>query len=148
MMTYVSTLLSEHNPHIQCIDRSGCTALIPESELQRFLPGKVVKTWKNLSQHKEIMEAKLEGLVECPFCDYMVVIDNKEEKLFRCGNERCGVVICRVCKKPVSHFHLCILSSSGAFFISVSRTIYQDAVKVCYCKHLHDSVDLISGGSF
>jgi TRIAD3 protein (E3 ubiquitin-protein ligase RNF216) len=109
MTTYASTLLSEHNPRIQCIDRSGCTALIPESELQRFLPENVVQMWKILSQRKEIMEAGLEGLVECPFCNYMVIIDNKEEKLFRCGNGRCGVVICRVCKKPVSRFHLCIV---------------------------------------
>jgi TRIAD3 protein (E3 ubiquitin-protein ligase RNF216) len=66
--------------------------------VQRFPPEKVVQMRENLSQHKEIMEAGLEGLVECPFCYFVVVIDN-EEKLFSCRNEKCRVVSCRVCKR-------------------------------------------------
>ena len=132
MMTYASILFSEYNPRIQCIDQSGCTALIPESEVRRFLSGKMVQMWQNWIQRKEIIEAKLEGLVECPFCNYMVVMENKEEKLFRCGNKRCGVTICRVCKKPVSSSVHPFVQSP---FISVSRTTYQGIVKVCYCNH-------------
>jgi TRIAD3 protein (E3 ubiquitin-protein ligase RNF216) len=127
MTTCASALFSEHNSHIQCIDQSGCTALIPESELRRFLPEKMVRMWESISQHAEIMEARLAGLVECPFCNYVVVIENKEERLLRCGNEECGVVSCRACKKPVGPFHPCILFP-GEFFISVSRTIYQSVV--------------------
>jgi E3 ubiquitin-protein ligase RNF216 len=119
MTTYASMLLSEQDPHMQCIDGSGCTALIPESEMQRFLPEKVMQMWKVLSQRRDIIQAGLEGLVECLFCNYMVVIDSNEEKLFRCGNERCGVVICRVCKKPVRHFHLCILLSIVSLYPSL-----------------------------
>ena len=51
---------------------------------------------------KEIEDAGLEGLEECPFCDFKVVIDNEEEKLFRCQKEDCMAVSCRACKKLVS----------------------------------------------
>lgn len=101
MTSYTSTLLGAHNSRIQCIDRSGCTALIPESELRRFLPETMVRLWESVSQRKAIMDAGLEGLEECPFCDYSVIIENEEEKLFKCRNEGvCGVVSCRACKKP------------------------------------------------
>jgi len=61
-----------------------------------------MELWERVKQRKEIQLAELEGLEECPFCDYGAVIESEEEKLFRCGNEdACGVVSCRACKKPV-----------------------------------------------
>jgi TRIAD3 protein (E3 ubiquitin-protein ligase RNF216) len=60
---------------------------------------------EQVKQQKEIEEADLEGLEECPFCDYKCVIeaDKTQEKLFRCGNidGGCGAVSCRECKRPV-----------------------------------------------
>jgi TRIAD3 protein (E3 ubiquitin-protein ligase RNF216) len=106
MTSYASTLLGVHDPRIQCMDRSGCSALIPESEMRRFLSEKMVRLWERVNQRKEVLDAGLERLEECPFCDYGMVIENDEEKLFRCGNEQvCGVVSCRACKKPVGFFH-------------------------------------------
>lgn len=62
-----------------------------------------MRLWESVSQRKAIMDAGLEGLEECPFCDYSVIIENEEEKLFKCRNEGvCGVVSCRACKKPVA----------------------------------------------
>lgn len=51
---------------------------------------------------KEVEAAEIDGLEECPFCEYKVVIENEAEKLFRCQAEACGAVSCRACKKPVS----------------------------------------------
>jgi len=103
MRAYASTLLGVYNPDIQCLHQSGCKALIPESELRRFLSRGMMKLWERAVQRKEIQAAELGGLEECPFCDYAVVIENTEERLFRCSNEEeCGVVSCRTCKKPVS----------------------------------------------
>lgn len=103
MNSYAATLLGSHDPNIKCMDQSGCTAPFPPSELRRFLPTKMMELWERVKQRKEVEAAGLEGLEECPFCEWGCVIENAEEKLFRCGNvDACGVVSCRGCKKVVS----------------------------------------------
>jgi len=84
------------------MDQSGCKAAIPASELHRFLPQKLMDLWERVKQRKEVESAGLEGLEECPFCEWSCVIENPDEKLFRCENvDNCGEVSCRSCKKPV-----------------------------------------------
>jgi E3 ubiquitin-protein ligase RNF216 len=110
LRAYASSLLGTQNPDIKCMDLSGCNALIPESELKRFLSKKVMKLWERSQQRKEIQAAGLKGLAECPFCDYSVIIESSEEKLLQCGNEEeCGVISCRMCKKPVSSLRFTIV---------------------------------------
>ncbi|KII87947.1 hypothetical protein PLICRDRAFT_176699 [Plicaturopsis crispa FD-325 SS-3] len=100
MTTYASTLLGSHDANIVCMDQSGCKLPFPESELQRFLSEKLMALYERVKQRKEIEAAGLEGLEECPFCEYKCVIENPDEKLFRCENSECGAVTCRECKKP------------------------------------------------
>ena len=61
--------------------------------------------YDRVKQQKEIEDAGLEDLEECPFCEWKCEIEasKEQEKLFRCGNEEggCGVVSCRMCKKEV-----------------------------------------------
>ncbi|KAI6027044.1 hypothetical protein EDC04DRAFT_175483 [Pisolithus marmoratus] len=99
MTSYSSTLLGEHNPNIVCMDQSGCKLPFPESELKRFLSSKMLELYARVKQRKEIEEAGLDNLEECPFCEYKCVIENEMEKLFRCENVECGAVTCRACKK-------------------------------------------------
>ncbi|TDL14424.1 hypothetical protein BD410DRAFT_203972 [Rickenella mellea] len=99
MNSYVSNLLGQHDPNIRCMDQSGCKLLFSESELSRFLTSKLLALYHRVKQNKEVEAAGLDGLEECPFCEYKVVIDNPDEKLFRCENEECGAVTCRACKK-------------------------------------------------
>jgi E3 ubiquitin-protein ligase RNF216 len=102
MNSYVENLLGSHNSEIICMDQSGCKLSFPVSELRRFLPDKLLDLYERVKQRKEIELAGLDGLEECPFCDYKCVIENPDEKLFRCGNEEvCGAVTCRQCKKMV-----------------------------------------------
>ena len=107
MTSHASTLLSAHNPRIPCLDcsGSGCSSVIPETELRCVLPEKTMRLWERLSQCTEIINARLVGLEECPFCDYGVMIENNDEKILRCGNEEvCSIVSYRTCKKPASNF--------------------------------------------
>ncbi|KAF9651340.1 hypothetical protein BDM02DRAFT_857152 [Thelephora ganbajun] len=100
MVAYASNLLGEHNFKIVCMDQSGCKLPFPESELKRFLTPKLLSLYEKIKQAKEIEMAGLDGLEECPHCEFKVVIDNPSERLFRCQNEECGAVTCRKCKKP------------------------------------------------
>ena len=105
MVAYTSNLLGEHNTKIACMDQSGCKLLFSDSELKRFLTPKLLALYERLKQAKEIEMAGLDGLEECPHCDFKAVIDGPSEGLFRCQNEECRVVTCRKCKKPVRLFH-------------------------------------------
>ncbi|PFH45453.1 hypothetical protein AMATHDRAFT_9204 [Amanita thiersii Skay4041] len=104
VVQYASTQLGSHDTNLKCMHQSGCSLLFPESELRRVLPRKLMDLYDRLKQQKEIQEADLEGLEECPFCDWKCVIDVDVtvEKLFRCGNldGGCGAVTCRQCKRP------------------------------------------------
>ncbi|KAF9929331.1 hypothetical protein FBU30_001692 [Linnemannia zychae] len=42
--------------------------------------------------------AGLDSLVECPFCSYAAIIENDEDKEFRCQGPKCRKVSCRLCK--------------------------------------------------
>jgi hypothetical protein len=66
-----------------------------------------------VGQRKKILETGLEGLVECSFCDYGVVIENKEK------------LSCHVGRASVRSrwvLFICALLS-GKLVMSVSRTI-------------------------
>lgn len=102
--SFASTKLGEHNPVILCMDQSGCKLPFPDSELRRILSAKLWDLYERVRQSKEVDAAGLEGLEECPFCEYKVLIECEfeQEKLLRCRNEECGKVSCRKCKKEVS----------------------------------------------
>ena len=102
--SYASTKLGEQCSDILCMDISGCKMFFPDSELRRVLPAKLYGLYEHIQQRRDIELAGLEGLEECPFCDYKVVMDMdfQTDKVLRCQNEECGKVSCRKCKKEVS----------------------------------------------
>lgn len=75
----------------------------PDSELRRVLPERLFGLYEQIRQRRDIELAEIEGLEECPFCDFKAVIDVDFEvdKVLRCQNEECGMSSCRKCKKEV-----------------------------------------------
>lgn len=92
-------LTSHATQTITCMDLSGCEAPFPESELGRALSDKTFSLYHRLKQAKELELAAIEGLESCPSCPYSAIIENPDEKLFRCMNEICGQVTCRKCRR-------------------------------------------------
>lgn len=85
---------------LQCFDVSGCQAPFARSELKEVLGSSIMEKLDSLQQEDEIRNAELEGLEDCPFCSYKVVLPPVEEdKEFRCENTSCRVVSCRLCKE-------------------------------------------------
>ena len=50
-------------------------------------------------QAEEVSGAGLEDLVACPFCPYVAIMENKEDKVLVCGNPDCGRESCRLCRE-------------------------------------------------
>jgi TRIAD3 protein (E3 ubiquitin-protein ligase RNF216) len=108
------------------MDISGCKMAFPDSELRRVLPGKLFELYEHIQQRRDIELAELEGLEECPFCDYKVVmdVDFQINKVLTCQNEECRKVSCRKCKKEVGICTKFIVARSGIahFWYLESRT--------------------------
>lgn len=127
--SYASARLGEQNSDLHCIDISGCKMPFHDSELRRVLPGKLFKLYEHIRQCREIELAGLEGLEECPFCDFKVVIDVdfQADKVLRCQNEDCGKVSCRKCKNEVS---ICTSLVIQNCLLLVRRITFRNLVKV------------------
>ncbi|KAG8881459.1 hypothetical protein FRB98_004298 [Tulasnella sp. 332] len=92
--------LGQRKSAITCMDQSGCKLEFPQSELERFLDTKALELLDRIRADKAVAECGFESLDECPFCDFKCIIENEQEKLFRCENEDCMAVTCRQCKRP------------------------------------------------
>lgn len=54
----------------------------------------------SLQQQDEIVKAGLDGLEDCPFCEFKAICPPPEEdREFRCLNPDCEKVSCRLCKQ-------------------------------------------------
>ena len=50
-------------------------------------------------QAKEVSGAGLEDLVACPFCPYVAIMENQEDKVLVCKSPDCGRESCRLCRE-------------------------------------------------
>ncbi|KZW03026.1 hypothetical protein EXIGLDRAFT_636660 [Exidia glandulosa HHB12029] len=99
---YAGTKLADGHADIPCPSSSDppCKMHFSESELRRALKEGQMDLWGRVRARRDLESAKIDGLEECPFCDYACVVENPDEKLFRCARvEECGEVSCRKCKK-------------------------------------------------
>lgn len=80
-----------------------CTAPLSRSELRQVLDRKTIAKLDEMQQNAEIGEADIEGLEECPFCDFKAVcVPVDIDREFLCGNEDCAKTSCRLCHE-VTH---------------------------------------------
>lgn len=83
-----------------CMDASGCCAKLSREDVGRAIPIITFDRLEFNQQQAEIAAAKIEGLEQCPSCDYQAICgDLLEEPLFNCQNSECCVVSCRKCRK-------------------------------------------------
>lgn len=88
-----------------CPSVTDCAARFLVSQLRRALPEKLFDSYQ-IRLEKASLEVALErgsggeGLEQCPFCDYVVVLETSTEEhhLFICRNPSCGKQSCRICR--------------------------------------------------
>ncbi|KAF6745580.1 hypothetical protein DFP72DRAFT_759470, partial [Ephemerocybe angulata] len=95
--------LGQQKLDIRCMYTGDIECQLPfeHSILEGCLPPALFSMYQRLRQQKDVKEANIEGLEECPFCDFACIVDVPlhEASTFACQNEqRCGVVSCRICR--------------------------------------------------
>ncbi|KAE8385925.1 hypothetical protein BDV23DRAFT_164041 [Aspergillus alliaceus] len=84
---------------LQCLDTSECKAVFSHYHLKEALGPSLMGKLERLQQQDEIEQAELEGLENCPFCDFKAICPSVEDdREFRCYNPSCETVSCRLCK--------------------------------------------------
>ncbi|KAI1973127.1 hypothetical protein LOZ53_004148 [Ophidiomyces ophidiicola] len=99
----VKTQIGYMRYEIDCMDMSQCNAGFSRATLAEVLDDSLLKKLDELRQRDDIVKAGLDGLEECPFCEFKAIYPPIEEnREFRCLNSNCERVSCRSCKS-VSH---------------------------------------------
>ena len=89
---------------LSCMAIDYCEESIPLSEIKRALPNDVIERYEYRQAQETIVEAKIEGLVYCPFCNIPYEVD-KCVHVLDCPNPKCLKASCIQCKK-LSHLPL------------------------------------------
>jgi hypothetical protein len=86
---------------VLCMSVSGCTASLSPEGVARAIPITAYDRLQANQQQAEIDAAGIEGLEECPYCDYKAICEEpfEIEPVFRCLNPDCSRASCRKCKK-------------------------------------------------
>lgn len=91
---------------LRCMSMGGeCSAPFPWSQVERAIPEKLREKLSERQSSDVLRQANVEGLVQCPFCNFGAIVENEHDREFRCYNEACGKVSCRLCKEE-SHIPL------------------------------------------
>ena len=91
---------------LTCMSGDVCAASFSRTERHRFLDEKTLKALERMESQAEVKQAGLEGLVNCPFCDFAAICPPVEvDREFRCQNGDCEKVSCRICRSE-SHIPL------------------------------------------
>lgn len=97
MEAYIKSEIGESRCRVFCT--AGCGAGFDPAQLNQLADKKLLAKLADLQQEKDIRDAALENLEECPFCDYKAIAPPIEEDFeFRCANPECEKVSCRRCK--------------------------------------------------
>ena len=100
-LTYIKSEVGDSRCRVEC--PAGCGAAFANDQLNQLSDKQLLEKLAQLQQEKDIREAGLDDLEECPFCDYKEILPPIEEDFeFRCKNPACEQVSCRRCKS-VSH---------------------------------------------
>ncbi|KAL2011185.1 hypothetical protein VTN00DRAFT_3903 [Thermoascus crustaceus] len=84
---------------MKCFDVSGCSAGFNRSRLSEAVGPSVMAKLESLQQQDEIAKAGIEGLEDCPFCEFKAICPPvAEDREFRCRNPECERVSCRLCQ--------------------------------------------------
>lgn len=97
IITYIKSEVGQSRCGVMCT--AVCGAGYAHAQLHLLDDKQLLEKLEQLQQQKDIRDADLDDLEECPFCDYKAILPPIEEDFeFRCANSDCEQVSCRRCK--------------------------------------------------
>ncbi|KAK2742915.1 hypothetical protein FQN57_005045 [Myotisia sp. PD_48] len=85
---------------LHCVDISGCKAPFLAKELIACLGDTLWDKLMEIQQQNEIAQAGIEGLEECPYCEFKAIYPSVEQdREFRCQRPQCNKITCRMCRE-------------------------------------------------
>ncbi|KAH6673991.1 hypothetical protein F5X68DRAFT_41181 [Plectosphaerella plurivora] len=85
---------------LKCMSTDGCSGGFSVSQRRRFLDDKLTAALDRIECEAVLCLAGLDDLERCPFCPFAAEYPSiEEDKEFRCGSDKCGIVSCRLCKQ-------------------------------------------------
>lgn len=85
---------------LKCFATSGCEAAFDSIMVKQVVGDKLMKRLEDLRQIDEIAKASIDGLEECPFCEFKAICPPIEQhKEFKCMNPECEQTSCRLCRE-------------------------------------------------
>jgi len=101
---YAETNIGDCNYEFKCM-QENCDSFYQMDTLRDVLDPNVFDKLDGNIQNMQIIKANLSNLESCPFCTFCIIIENENEKVFKCLNPDCMKESCRFCKEP-SHLPL------------------------------------------
>ncbi|OAP57285.1 hypothetical protein AYL99_08023 [Fonsecaea erecta] len=95
-----------------CMDAGGCTAELSHEDVGKAVPITTFDRLELNKQQAEIMAANIDGLEQCPCCEYKAIcLDVVQEPIFLCQNPECSRATCRRCQKDSHAPKSCVENS-------------------------------------
>ena len=83
-----------------CMDGSGCKASLSVEGVAQAVSIKTVDRLAFNQQQAEIAAAGIDGLEQCPFCDFKAICEPiEQDRIFNCQNPDCERATCRRCNQ-------------------------------------------------
>jgi len=96
---HIDVCFKEGKSRFACAENS-CPGEYTIQLVSELLPPKDINRLHKRIQEENIRQAEIDGLECCPYCPYAVIVDNPDDKIFRCLNPECMKETCRLCKEP------------------------------------------------
>ncbi|CAF3958028.1 unnamed protein product [Rotaria sordida] len=97
--THIDVCFKEGKCRFACVENL-CPGEYTIRLVSELLSPKDLNRLNRRIQEENIRQAEIDGLECCPYCPYAVIVDNPDDKVFRCLNPECMKETCRLCKEP------------------------------------------------
>ncbi|XP_053647161.2 uncharacterized protein [Cherax quadricarinatus] len=95
---HVAAQIGQGNTRFKCMN-GYCESEFSWRTLKRVMEPVVFEKLQERKQQDEIRAAGIENLESCPFCNFMIIMPDQENKVLECLNPECLKESCRLCKE-------------------------------------------------
>ncbi|KAK7073502.1 hypothetical protein SK128_015053 [Halocaridina rubra] len=96
---FVEEEIGQGRVTFRCVELD-CQGKFSMRNLKTLVSETVFERLMQRQQHEEISNAGIKDLLQCPFCDFMMILPDKKDVVFLCQNPECLKDSCRFCKEP------------------------------------------------